>query len=418
MRPLSCSSLFRSFAACAALALATGLIGCGTADSTAPILPPLSAVTLSPVTDTLQVGQTRLFVAAAFDTNDVAVAGASFAWTSTDPAVFTVSGTGNVTAVAEGLALLIASAGGKADTSSVFVYEQAGWVVQASNTASNLRGVCFLADGRKGFAVGDGGAMVVTTDAGSVWSTRLSSTSFNLNDIRFPTSSLGFAVGHSGTILRSTNGGTNWTRLTNVGTGSNLFGVWFTDASHGWAVGAAGTIAKTIDGGNSWTLRNPTGSQLNSVSFSDTLNGWAVGEGGTIVGTHDGGASWYVVQPSVTGQALKAVWRASNTAAWAVGIQGTVASTSATVDSLDWSVTSLGASNALQGLHVAGALTAYTVGSNGSGLILKTINGGGSWTAQTANSAQALNDVWFVDTQRGWAVGDGGRIVHTAQGGQ
>ena len=69
-------------------------------------------------------------------------------------------------------------------------------------------------------------------------------------------------------------------------------------------------------------------------------------------------------------------------------------------------------------LALASALTAYTVGTNGTGLILKTINGGASWSPQTSNSAQTLNDVWFVDTQRGWAVGDGGRIVHTSRGGQ
>ncbi|MEO5988160.1 MAG: YCF48-related protein [Candidatus Eisenbacteria bacterium] len=418
MRPISCLLLLRSFSACALVALATGIAGCGDAQNTAPLLPPLSAVVLTPVTDTLQVGQSRVFVATAYDTSGAPVAGAGFTWTSSDPAVFTVTNSGRVTALAEGLALLIASAGGKADTSIVFVYAQNGWAVQTSNTAANLNGVYFLSDGRKGFAVGDGGTVRATTDAGITWVTRVSSTAFNLNDVWFPSASLGFAVGHSGTVMRTTNGGITWTRLSNLGTGSNLYGVWFTDTAHGWAVGASGTIAKTIDGGNSWTLRNPTASQLNSVSFSDTLNGWAVGEGGTIVGTHDGGASWYVVQPAVTATALKSVWRSSNTAAWAVGPGGTMASTSATVDSLQWNLSNIGASYALEGLHVASALTAYAVGANGSGLILKTIDGGISWSPQTANSAQALNDVWFVDTQRGWAVGAGGRIVHTSRGGQ
>lgn len=418
MRPLSNHSMLRLLSAGALLVITAVTTGCGEPVTTAPNLPPLSAVVMTPATDTLQVGQTRAFVAAAIDTSGNPVAGAAFNWTSSDPAVFTVNSSGTVTAVAEGLALLIASAGDKADTSTVFVFAQTAWAVQSSNTSANLNGVYFLSDGRKGFAVGDGGAVVFTTNAGVTWATRASSTAFNLNDVWFPTASLGFAVGHSGTIMRSTDGGTTWSRLTNVGSGSNLYGVWFTDSKHGWAVGSAGTIAKTIDGGNSWTLRNPTASQLNSVAFSDTLNGWAMGEGGTIVGTHNGGASWYVVQPAVTGQALKSVWRSSNTAAWAVGAQGTVASTSATVDSLQWGASSLGAANTLMGLHVATALTAYAVGSNGSGLILKTVNGGAVWTPQTANSAQTLNDVWFVDSERGWAVGDGGRIVHTSRGGQ
>ena len=417
MRFASPIQLVRPCLAAFMFACVAAAAGCGTATPTTPALPPLSAVVLAPTTDTLQVGQTRVFIATAFDTNATAVAGAGFTWTSSDPAVFTVSSSGLVTAQGEGFASLIASAGNKADTATVFVFAQTGWYVQVSNTASNLNGVCFLADGRKGSAVGDGGTLVVTSDAGASWAVRSSSTNFNLNDVRFPNNSRGFAVGHSGTIMRSTDGGASWSRLTNVGTGNNLLGVWFTDDKHGWAVGGGGTIAKTIDGGNSWTLRNPTASQLNSVSFSDTLNGWAVGEGGTIVGTHDGGRSWYVVQPAVTGQAIKAVWRASNSTAWAVGAQGTVAMATPTADSLQWSAASLGAAFTLEGLHVASALTAYSVGANGTGVILKTVNGGATWIQQTSNSSQTLNDVWFVDTQRGWAVGDGGRIVHTAQGG-
>jgi photosystem II stability/assembly factor-like uncharacterized protein len=58
------------------------------------------------------------------------------------------------------------------------------------------------------------------------------------------------------------------------------------------------------------------------------------------------------------------------------------------------------------------------VGTNGPGLILKTVDGAVSWFPQISNSAQALNDVWFVDPLRGWAVGTGGRIVHTAKGGE
>ena len=390
---------------------------CGSSRVTAPPLPPLSAVVLTPPTDTLVLGATRRFTAAAFDTNNVAVAGAAFDWTSDDPSVITVSSSGLVTATGEGVTALIAAAGGKADTAIVAVIVQPGWYVQTSATINDLNGVFFRPDGRNGWAVGDAGTVVRTTDAGASWAAQASGTSFNLNDVWFTTGTTGFAVGHNGTVMRTRNGGTSWTRLTNTGTANNLFSVCFADTSNGWAVGANGTILRTTNAGASWNKLNPTAQQLNSVSFSDTANGWAVGETGVIAGTHDAGRSWYVVQPAVTALGVRAVWRLSNTRAIAGGGSGVNPNTTATADSLQWNLGSFGAANQIDGLHMADDLTGYAVGTNGSGLVLKTQNGGASWAPQVAPSAQALNDVWFVDALRGWAVGVGGRILHTSKGG-
>src|SRR5436190_434383 len=75
---------------------------CGTRP-VAPPLPPLSAVQITPPLDTLVVGSQRQFTAVALDTNSVAVPGAAIAWSSGDAGVVTVSSTGLVTAVGEGV---------------------------------------------------------------------------------------------------------------------------------------------------------------------------------------------------------------------------------------------------------------------------------------------------------------------------
>lgn len=389
---------------------------CGSA-ITRPALPPLSSVEVAPTLDTLVVGQLRQFTAVAKDTNDVVVANAAFAWASSDPGVFTVNSLGRVTGVGEGVAQLFASAGGLTDTATVVVFLQPGWYTQASATSNDLNGVFFRPNGRDGWAVGDAGTIVRTDDAGASWGTRASSTAFNLNDVWFTTDVTGFAVGHGGTVMRTRNAGQSWTRLTNVPATENLFGVCFVDTANGWAVGSNGITLRTANGGASWTKTYPTANQLNSVSFYDALNGWAVGEGGVIVGTHDGGVSWYVVQPAVTANALRAVWRNSNTLAWAAGLQGTFPFTVATPDSLQWALGSLGATNQIGGLQMVDGTTGYAVGTNGTGLVLKTLTGGATWGPQISNTAQSLNDVWFVDPLRGWAVGVSGRIIHTAKGG-
>ena len=101
-----------------------------------------------------------------------------------------------------------------------------------------------------------------------------------------------------------------------------------------------------------------------------------------------------------------------------MGQNGTVASTSTTPDSLQWNLANIGAANDLEALSVVGPATAYAVGSNGNGLVLKSLDGGATWNPQVSNSAQTLKDVWFVDAMRGWAVGAAGRVIHTSRGGQ
>src|SRR5262252_4122113 len=106
-----------------ALACAGMFTGCSCGSNpVAPVVPPLSAVILTPPSDTLVVGAQHQFTAQAFDTNGTAVAGVPFHWAVGDPNVITVSSTGRVTAVGEGVTTLVASAGGKADTATVATF--------------------------------------------------------------------------------------------------------------------------------------------------------------------------------------------------------------------------------------------------------------------------------------------------------
>ena len=64
------------------------------------------------------------------------------------------------------------------------------------------------------------------------------------------------------------------------------------------------------------------------------------------------------------------------------------------------------------------AFTGYAVGVNANGLVLRSEDGGVSWSPQVSGTSVALEGVWFVDGLRGWAVGAGGRIIHTSKGGR
>jgi hypothetical protein len=81
---------------------------------------PVASVNLSPLVASLRVGQAMGLIAGAKDANGVTV-NITIAWTSSDPAVATVSSAGVVTGVAAGHALITASAGGKSATAAITV---------------------------------------------------------------------------------------------------------------------------------------------------------------------------------------------------------------------------------------------------------------------------------------------------------
>jgi photosystem II stability/assembly factor-like uncharacterized protein len=395
------------------------LAGCSTSKNplTPVVVPPLSALTVSPDADTLEVGATATFVATATDTAGHPYTG-GLHWNSSDTGVFTVTSAGVVTARGEGLATLTVSGGGRSATAGVLVFPVAtGWVAQTSNALEDLEGVFFDAAGRRGWVVGHGGVVLATTDAGSAW-TRRTPTSFDLNAVWFTGALDGWAVGAAGTVLHTDDGGTTWTRLTSVGSSESLRGVFFATPDTGWAVGASGLVLSTVDGGATWRRSFAGGTTLNEVRFVGP-NGWAVGEGGIIVGSHDAGQSWYIVQPSVTTQPLRGLWSPAAGHAVAVGLAGAVAATAASADSVAWALGTAGASEQLEGVCFPTTLVGFAAGWNAAGgRLLRSDDGGATWASQVVNSQFKLKAVFFLDARRGWAVGENGVIRHTASGGE
>ena len=51
------------------------------------------------------------------------------------------------------------------------------------------------------------------------------------------------------------------------------------------------------------------------------------------------------------------------------------------------------------------------------GTIVHTSDGGATWAAQTSGTTNEFFSVEFTDASNGWAVGDNGTIVHTSDGG-
>ena len=402
------------------LGLLVLLAGCGKATKlvapTTITIPPLSSLTITVRADTLNVGEKGQFTVVALDTAHVPYTGA-LNWASSNKDVFVVGSTGLVTAVGEGTALVTVSGGGKADTASVLVYPTvAGWLVQTSNASNILYDVFFDGAGRLGWAVGSGGVVLSTTDAGATWARQLSKTDVILRGAWFTSALEGWVVGHGGTVLHTLNAGLTWTQITSSAS-ENLMDVYFATRDTGWVVGSGGLILSTADRGKHWQRTLHGSATLNSVMFAGTKDGWIVGDNGTVLGTHDRGVTWFTV-PYATSQPLKSLWRHDAERAVAVGARGVVLRTSVTPDSVAWAPGSNpGSLYQLEGVCLPDTLTGFAVGSNGTGAVLRASDGGETWTPQ-AVGGPGLRGVFFLDARRGWVVGDNGTIRHTTSSGE
>lgn len=82
------------------------------------------------------------------------------------------------------------------------------------------------------------------------WTAQNSGTGADLVSVDFVDVHRGWAVGEGGVILATSDGGAHWL-FENSGTIDNLFSVSFVDVQHGWGVGDCGVLM-TADGGSHW----------------------------------------------------------------------------------------------------------------------------------------------------------------------
>jgi photosystem II stability/assembly factor-like uncharacterized protein len=282
----------------------------------------------------------------------------------------------------------------------------------------NLSDVTF--DGSTGYAVGDFGTVLKSTDGGQTWTGLPSGTVSDLSVVQeldpntvivgggcalrestnggqtfqavpinpsdsvcgsdvaaisFQSASTGYVELQSGQVLYTTNAGASVQAKTNVPTGSGrATGLTFVSPTTGFATTSAGTIEQTSDGGNSWTQVSTGSSPLNALIFVNAQTAFAVGDGALLQSTN-GGTTWSEQPLAVTG----------------------------------------GAGDDLTGISCASATQCLITTSDSNSLILT--NDGGQTGSLVTPSNQPLSAVAFTTGTGVVGVGAAGTIVLSANGG-
>lgn len=163
-----------------------------------------------------------------------------------------------------------------------------------------------------------------------------------------------------------------------------------------FVVGYGGKILSTTNGGSTWDVRDSgTDVALYSIKMVDRQHGWIVGQEGLVLHTDDGGKTWQK-------QNANAVFKENDGTSKQAYLFA--------IDALD-------------------ANTAWAVGDRS--MLVRTTDGGKTWTSgkvkmeldtSGGESLAAADPIFygvkFIDPQRGWIVGEFGKILATGDGGQ
>jgi len=333
----------------------------------------------------------------------------------------------------------------------------AQWYQQTSGTTANLNAVQFI-DINNGWAVGDSGIILHTTNGGQEWLTQISGTSLSLFDVCFIDSNNGWIVGGSEywmywqhVILKTTNGGETWVEQL-FGEIYWLRGVSFININNGTVVGGKwngnyyeGVIFRTTNGGIDWIQQtNSSEFSLNDVFMIDADNVVAVGGAvsemygiGLFLKTSNGGSNWtcYTISEYV----LTSISFIDNYIGYIVGhgYQGSkkndtevtkgnfpvsdplfLALIKTTDGGLNW-IAQFSPSPQLNSVYFTDENNGTVVGfqTNFTVPIYRTTNGGIDWTSQGSGTIPEFRSVFFIDALNGCATGINGTILHTTNGG-
>lgn len=210
--------------------------------------------------------------------------------------------------------------------------------------------------------------------------------------------------------------------------------VQFADDLNGWATvfnmySGSGQAYHSTDGGATWSQMS---NMLGFYHFVDATHGWMVGSTSsvenmnTIYCTTDGGATW-------TQQFTQTVYNGTNvsfnsiifsdlTHGWAVGRNGQVIKTIDGGGTWTW-VTNTGLTNnsTIKSVFFLNANTGWIgCGSDntdgvGSRFILATKDGGASWATQAIPVTNDIFSMTFWDANHGWLTSDYGQIAQFKQ---
>lgn len=314
--------------------------------------------------------------------------------------------------------------------SAVFATAQGTWERVDVPTSRKLSSVCFV-DSLYGWAAGDSGTIIHTTDGGSSWILQESpaendiATVFFLNRLQGWASAFNFTEPPYGTILlKTTDGGNTWTFSPYPQENIFITCIHYFDSLTGWMGGKPHALVKTTDGGISWTQAAIDTSTLAffpvlKLAFLNQEIGFACGGmfdiAGVIWRTDNGGDLWYAINPSQAPADEvhsihifdpQHVMGSGGDPDYGYGV-GMIRSSDG---GLNWDYDEIGVQGIAFDLDFRTSSQAWSPLGPLCKLIFSS-DSGNTWTEYSTPDSAAIYDMTFADSLHGCAVGDAGAVL-------
>jgi len=222
--------------------------------------------------------------------------------------------------------------------SSLFSTYDDGLTWDETTFDSTILGDIIFVDQNNGWVVGDKNYnpfIIHTSNSGTDWNeqTNINFSGLGLTNVDFANTTHGFAVGDFGIVMKTTNGGNSW----RVSWGNldpnqfwinyNLTGVFMPTPTSCWIAGNEGysgnttMIMHTTNSGANWDTVSFSNGNINQIVFINESEGYCVGHYYPDYETTDGGSSWS--QISYPGNVNK-MFFLNKSLGWAVGDDGRI----------------------------------------------------------------------------------------------
>jgi len=306
-------------------------------------------------------------------------------------------------------------------------YSQGTWERIDSPTDKFLKSVHFV-DSLYGWAAGDSGTIVHTSDGGDNWQD--SKIENEIVDVFFLNRNLGWASAWNynsypfGTILlKTTNGGQDWSSEQYREDNIFITCILYLDSLRGWMGGNPHALLRTIDGGVNWEKANIDTLTFAffpviNIQFYNSQYGYACGGkfdiAGVIWRTTNGGNNWVPIDPLYAPP--DEIWQMHFFDSLnVIGVGGDpdffgVGFISTTDAGKSWDYKEIGI------LGTARAIS-FRTGSEGwapipqAHSLIYTLDSAKTWTEAYDPDSTAIYDLIFPDSLHGFAVGLEGAIL-------
>jgi len=258
------------------------------------------------------------------------------------------------------------------------------------------------------------------------WYSQDSGTQNYLYQVVFPSSDVGYILTNNNSVLKTTNAGKTWTELP-VKLSTDLAYIFFPDDNVGYAINRYSTILKTTDGGHTWSFVYMANKpHLNALFFVNSEVGYATGgdifeDKGALLKTSDGGLIWEDMSDKITSKWLYSVYFTDENNGYLAGDDAILKTTNG---GTSWTSLDVENNKILTSIFFTSPDAGYISGGNkigDKGIIIKTIDGGKTWTT-VHDGTRSVSSLCFPSARIGYAISrdrsSKGLILKTVDKGQ